>query len=98
MIHIGQNIRRIRELRGLKQDALGFELGISQKRISHLEHQENIAEDVLIQISNVLDVSPQIIQQFTVDAFIDYCESLLNLPENTTEVEPQDEATLNPSH
>lgn len=96
--HIGQNIRRIRELRGLKQDALGFELGISQKRVSHLEHQENIAEDVLIQIANVLDVSPQIIQQFTEDAFIDYCESLSNLPENTTEVEPQDEAPLNPSH
>lgn len=81
MIHIGQNIRRIRELRGLKQDALGFELGISQKRVSHLEHQENIAEDVLIQIAKVLDVSPQVIRQFTEKAFIDYCENLSDKPQ-----------------
>lgn len=99
MIHIGQNIRRIRELRGLKQDALGFELGISQKRVSHLEHQGNLPEDVLLQIANVLEVSPQVIQQFTEEAFIDYCENIANPPaDNTAEVEPEDKAPLNPSH
>ncbi len=96
-IHIGQNIRRIRELRGLKQDALGFELGISQKRVSHIEHQENVAEDVLLQIANVLQVSPMVIQQFTEEAFIDYCENLSNPPENTTEVEPNQEASFHDS-
>jgi len=87
MIHIGQNIRRIRELRGLKQDALGFELGISQKRVSHIEHQEHVPEDVLIQIANVLKVSPQVIQQFTEEAFIDYCESLSNPQADATGIE-----------
>lgn len=85
--YIGQNIRRIRELRGLKQDTLGFELGISQKRVSHLEHQEHVPEDVLIQIAKVLDVSPQVIRQFTEEAFIDYCENLSNPQADDTGVE-----------
>ncbi|HTN20446.1 MAG TPA: helix-turn-helix transcriptional regulator [Pelobium sp.] len=36
-LHIGRKISRIRELRGMKQEALAQELGISQQAVSKLE-------------------------------------------------------------
>ena len=36
-IHLGRKISRIRELRGMKQESLATELGISQQAISKLE-------------------------------------------------------------
>lgn len=75
MKHIGQNIRRIRELRGLKQDVLAMELGISQQTVSHLEQSETVAEEMLLKITSVLGVSRTAILQFSSDSFLDYCNS-----------------------
>ncbi len=43
-IHEGHNVKRFREMPGVKQEALAFELGDdwSQKKISLLEAKENI--------------------------------------------------------
>jgi len=35
--HIGRNISRIRELRGMKQEALAIAIGMSQQTISNIE-------------------------------------------------------------
>ncbi|VTP93807.1 helix-turn-helix transcriptional regulator [Sphingobacterium daejeonense] len=35
--HIGRKISRIRELRGMKQEALAIELGVSQQTVSNIE-------------------------------------------------------------
>ena len=40
--HIGRKIARIRELRGMKQETLAQELGISQQSISHIEQSETL--------------------------------------------------------
>jgi len=45
--HIGRNISRLRELRGIKQDALAFSIGVSQQTISHIENSEKVDEDKL---------------------------------------------------
>ncbi len=39
IIHEGRNVKRIREILGIKQDALAFELGLSQQAISQLEQK-----------------------------------------------------------
>lgn len=36
-MHEGRNVKRIREILGVKQDTLANELGISQQSISQLE-------------------------------------------------------------
>jgi len=36
-LHIGRKISRIRELRGMKQETLASELGISQQAVSKIE-------------------------------------------------------------
>ena len=41
--HIGRKIARIRELRGMKQETLAQELGISQQSISHIEQSEHVS-------------------------------------------------------
>lgn len=41
-IHIGRKIGRIRELRGMKQEAIAEALGISQQAISKLENSETV--------------------------------------------------------
>ncbi len=83
MTHIGQNIRRIRELRGLKQDVMAMELGISQQTVSHIEQSETVAEEMLLKIATVLGVSHTAIVQFSPESFLDYCNSF---QDNATEV------------
>jgi transcriptional regulator with XRE-family HTH domain len=57
-IHQGRNIKRFREMLGLKQEALAIALGEewSQKRVSLLEQKEVIEDDILTQIAGILKV------------------------------------------
>ena len=40
MVHQGHNVKRIREILGIKQDALAIKLGLSQQAVSQLEQKE----------------------------------------------------------
>ena len=63
--HIGRKIGRIRELRGMKQETLAEELGISQQAVSKIEQSEQIDEDKLEQIAKVLGVTKDAISNFS---------------------------------
>lgn len=65
-VHHGRNIKRFREMFGLKQEALAIELGPdwSQKKVSRLEENETIDEDVLQQVAAVLKVPVDAIKRF----------------------------------
>lgn len=65
-IHQGQNIKRFREMLGLKQDALASELGDdwNQKKVSLLEAKETIEPDILEQVAKVLKVPVEAIKNF----------------------------------
>ena len=63
--HIGRKISRIRELRGLKQEALAMELGISQQSVSLMEQSETIEEDKLEHVAKVLGVTREAIENFS---------------------------------
>lgn len=64
--HIGHNLKCIRSIKGMKQEVLAMELGEdwNQKKISHLEDQASIDSDLLAQVAKILDVSPEMIQNF----------------------------------
>jgi|SRR5690606_1462964 len=68
--HIGRKISRIRELRGMKQEALAIELGVSQQTISNMEQSETIEDEKLEQVANVLGVSAEAIKNFSDEAFL----------------------------
>lgn len=66
--HIGRKISRIRELRGMKQETLAEELGISQQSVSNLEQSEKIEDSKLEQIAKVLGVTKEGIENFSEEA------------------------------
>ncbi|AWG25915.1 helix-turn-helix domain-containing protein [Flavobacterium kingsejongi] len=68
--HIGRKISRVRELRGMKQEALAIALGISQQSVSIIENSEMIDEDKLKEIAKVLGVTPDAIIHFSDEAAI----------------------------
>jgi len=65
-IHEGRNVKRFREMLGIKQDALAFELGEdwNQQKISLLEQKETIDTALLQQISGALKIPVEAIQNF----------------------------------
>lgn len=63
-IHEGRNVKRIREIMGIKQDRLAHELGISQQTISQLEQKEHLEPETLKKIADVLKVPVDAIRNF----------------------------------
>ena len=63
--HIGRKISRIRELRGMKQEALAAELGMSQQSVSHLEQSETIEDEKLEKVAKALGVTKEGIENFS---------------------------------
>lgn len=74
--HIGRNISRIRELRGMKQEALAIAIGVSQQTISNIEGSASIEDGLLEKVSAALNVSPEGIKQFSE-------ETVFNIINNT---------------
>lgn len=70
--HIGRKISRIRELRGIKQDDLATQLGVSQKTVSRIEQSEDIEVDVLENVAKILEVTPDAIKSFSEEAVVNY--------------------------
>jgi transcriptional regulator with XRE-family HTH domain len=66
--HIGRNISRIRELRGIKQEALAIAIGVSQQTISNIENSEHVDDDKLLEISKVLEVNVDVLKNFSEEA------------------------------
>ncbi len=65
-IHEGRNVKRFREMLGIKQEALAYELGDdwNQKKISVLETRETIDVPLLQQISAALKIPVEAFQNF----------------------------------
>ncbi|TPG35416.1 helix-turn-helix domain-containing protein [Flavobacterium pectinovorum] len=65
-IHQGRNVKRFREMLGIKQEALAFDLGNewNQKKISVLEQKDVIEDNLLKQISNALKIPVEAFQNF----------------------------------
>lgn len=65
-IHQGRNVKRFREMLGIKQEALALDLGDdwNQKKISLLEQRETIENQLLEKISEVLKIPVEAFQNF----------------------------------
>lgn len=72
--HHGRNIKRFREMFGLKQEAFAIELGgdWSQKKVSRLEENEVVDDDILRKVAEVLKVPVDAIKSFDEQAAVTY--------------------------
>jgi len=70
--HIGRKIGRIRELRGMKQEALAEMLGVSQQSVSKIEQSETLDTERLEAVAKALGVTPEAIHNFSEELAINY--------------------------
>ena len=69
-MHTGTKVKRIREFRGLKQEALAVKLGISHQAVSKIEQSEEIEDDKLASIAEALGVTVDTIKNFDENAVL----------------------------
>lgn len=91
--HIGRNISRIRELRGMKQEVLALAIGVSQQTISNIENSEAVEEDKLELIAKELGVTAEAIKNFTDEAVFNYFS---NFYDSSTGQVNHNNCTFNP--
>ncbi|MDT0677298.1 helix-turn-helix domain-containing protein [Autumnicola musiva] len=91
--HIGRKIARIRELRGMKQETLAEELGISQQSVSHLEQSEKIEDEKLESVAKILGVTKEAIENFSEEAVFNYFS---NFYDNSTGQVYNNHCSFNP--
>src|SRR5690606_3458768 len=65
-MHIGHNIKRIREIQGIKQETFGqlCRNRYSQQRISDFENMVDLDETLLEELATALKVTPEFIKSF----------------------------------
>lgn len=76
-IHEGRNVKRFREMMGLKQEALAEKLGDdwTQKKISLLESKETIEPEILEQVAKALNTTVKAIQAFDEEKAITFIQN-----------------------
>ena len=71
-LHIGRKISKLRELRGMKQETLATELGISQQAISKIEQSADVEDVALNKIATALGITSEAIKNFTEESIFNY--------------------------
>ena len=89
-IHEGRNVKRFREMLGVKQDALAADLGDdwNQQKISLLEQKETIDAPLLAKISAVLKIPVEAFQNFNEEQAINVISNTINNNDNATMTNP----------
>src|SRR5690606_20917801 len=79
-IHEGKNVKRIREIMGLKQDALGQKCAnkLDQRRISEYENMWTIPAPALQELADALGVTVEFIRAFNEE------KAIFNIQNNNT--------------
>jgi transcriptional regulator with XRE-family HTH domain len=79
-IHQGRNVKRFREMLGIKQEALAFDLGNdwNQKKISMLEQKDVIEDNLLKQISSALRIPIEAFQNFDEEQAVNIISNTFN--------------------
>jgi transcriptional regulator with XRE-family HTH domain len=85
-IHQGRNVKRFREMLGIKQEGLAIELGDdwNQRKISLLEQKEVIEPETLEQVAKALKVSPEAIKNFDEEAAINIISNTFTSNDTST--------------
>ncbi|MXO34165.1 helix-turn-helix domain-containing protein [Apibacter sp. B3889] len=90
--HHGRNIKRLREMLGIKQEAIAIDLDITQQSVSELEQKEFIDDSTLKKVAKTLNVPIDAIKNMNDEATFNYINtfndkvesSFLNNPINCT--------------
>lgn len=68
--HHGRNMRRVREILGVKQEVIAQALNISQPAVHNLEQKEVIDDETLQKVADVLNVPVDAIKNYQEEAVV----------------------------
>jgi len=63
--HLGYNIKRLREILGVKQESLAERLNLTQQSVSKLENKGNINNETLEKIADAMNIPSYVIKYFS---------------------------------
>ncbi len=66
--HLGEKIKRIRSFRGMTQEDLAKGIGKTRSLISFFERTGSINKYTLSEISKILNITPEELEQFEIEA------------------------------
>ena len=97
-VHQGRNVKRFREMLGIKQEALAFDLGEewNQKKISLLEQKHVVEEALLQKISEVMKIPVEAFQNFDEEQAINIISNTITNHEGSTGIAYNFHPTFNP--
>lgn len=97
-IHQGRNVKRFREMLGIKQEALAFDIGgdWNQKKVSLLEQKEVIEDSLLQQIAEVLKIPVEAIQNFDEEQAVNIISNTFNIEKDAYIGNSQPTFNINP--
>ena len=79
-VHQGRNIKRFREMLGIKQEALAIALGEdwSQKRVSLMEQRETIETNLLTQVAEIFKIPVEAIENLDEEQAVNIISNTFN--------------------
>jgi len=98
-VHQGKNVKRFREMLGMKQDALALAMGDdwNQQKISLLEQREVLDPSILEQVANVLKINPEAIKNFGEESAINiFSNTFSDFKDNASASAMNYQCTFNP--
>lgn len=97
-IHQGRNVKRFREMLGIKQEALAYELGDdwNQQKISLLEQKETIDPAFLKQVSAALKIPAEAIENFDEEQAVNIISNTFNSHDNASGMNVYPTFNINP--
>lgn len=97
-IHEGRNVKRFREMLGIKQDSLAFELGEdwNQQKISLLEQKETIDPSLLQQISDTMKIPVEAFKNFNEEQAVNIIASTIHNHDQSAVIQYNPVVNVNP--
>ncbi|GHT02536.1 transcriptional regulator [Bacteroidia bacterium] len=77
-VHHGRNIKRLREILGVKQDMLAVEFNITQQAVSDLEKKAQLSDEILEKVAKVLNVPVDVIKNFNDETAVNVIANTFN--------------------
>ena len=79
-VHHGHNIKKFREMLGIKQEALAIDLGDdwNQKKVSRLEEKEIVEPEILQQVANIFKVPVDAIKNYDSEQAVSIISNIFN--------------------
>ncbi|TWP27663.1 XRE family transcriptional regulator [Apibacter muscae] len=82
-VHQGRNIKRLREMLGIKQESLALDLGVTQSTVSDYEQKEQLEDKILEKVSQALKVPMEAIKNMNDEATINYINTFNDKVDNS---------------